>query len=138
MGFQVCDHEHLNNLQHDAYVNSVNHGFWEGEFNVGEKLALIHSEVSEALEAYRERYPINRNKYEFIDPLDGVTYILDKEDTQFDKKDYKPVGFPSELADIVIRVMDLAEHIGISLEEVIVEKMAYNKTRPIKHGGKLI
>lgn len=41
-----------------------------------------------------------------------------------------------ELADIVIRVCDLAQELGIDLGEAVVAKMAYNKTRPHKHGGK--
>ena len=45
-------------------------------------------------------------------------------------------GAPSELADIVIRVMDLCEHYGIDLEKVMEEKHKYNMERPYKHGGK--
>ena len=33
------------------YKNAVNHGFWKGEVNDGERMALIHAEISEALEA---------------------------------------------------------------------------------------
>lgn len=79
------------------------------------KLALIHSEVSEALEELRAGNMI----------------------TKCDDNG-KPVGFPSELADIVIRVMTLAELHEIDLEAEIELKHAYNKTRPAKHGGKKI
>ena len=48
----------------------------------------------------------------------------------------KMEGVPSELADVVIRIMDLAEYYGIDLEKVIAEKHTFNKTRPFKHGGK--
>lgn len=49
----------------------------------------------------------------------------------------KPVGFMSELADIVIRVGDLASRFpGADLEKAIVEKMKYNATRGHMHGGK--
>ena len=48
----------------------------------------------------------------------------------------KPEGFPTELADVVIRVGDLAGRLGIDLAAVIGEKMAYNITRPYRHGGK--
>jgi len=52
---------------------------------------------------------------------------------QFDESD-KPVGFVSELADIVIRVCDLAGAMEIDLETAIREKMDYNETRESKHG----
>ena len=48
----------------------------------------------------------------------------------------KMEGVPSELADIVIRVLDLAEYYGIDMGEAIAQKHAYNLTRPYKHGGK--
>ena len=48
----------------------------------------------------------------------------------------KPEGFPIELADILIRVFDLAEAWDIDLEAALQEKMAYNETRAYRHGGK--
>ncbi|WFR64178.1 hypothetical protein P9222_08390 [Paenibacillus amylolyticus] len=51
---------------------------------------------------------------------------------------WKPCGIPSELADIVIRVLDVCGHYGIDLEKAIQEKMAYNATRPQRHGGKVL
>ncbi|WP_239711767.1 hypothetical protein [Paenibacillus sp. 19GGS1-52] len=52
--------------------------------------------------------------------------------------DRKPCGIPSELADIVIRVMDACGRYGIDLEQAVTEKMAYNARRPQWHGGKVI
>lgn len=68
---------------------------------IGEKLALVHSEVSEALEANR----------------DGNGPL-----------------FAEELADVVIRVLDLAEHEGIDMEREITTKMRKNADRPRLHG----
>jgi len=81
---------------------------------VSSKLALIHSEVSEALEAVRE------HEYE--------AYIAEG----------KPEGCATELADAVIRILDLAEILGLDLSGAIDAKMLYNHTRPYKHGGKAI
>lgn len=76
-------------------------------------LALIHSEVSEAVEEIRKGGEIVR----FVDG--------------------KPEGVGSELADIAIRLFDYAAFCGINLEYRIVEKHAYNETRSRRHGGKL-
>lgn len=104
------------NMQTDVHRTAVDKGWWEGERNFGELLALVHSEVSEALEAYRSGMPPERAYFE----VDG-----------------KLCGVPSELADVVIRVMDMAEHYDIDLWAAIEAKHAYNVTRPHRHGGKL-
>ncbi len=69
------------------------------EINVSEKIALIHSEVTEAFEAYRHK--------------------------DFDGKD----GFKIELGDIVSRVLHLAGVMGIDVEEQILKKLDSNKKR---------
>ena len=52
------------------------------------------------------------------------------------REDDKPEGVPAELADVVIRCFDMADYYGIDLEEAILEKHEFNKTRPYKHGKK--
>lgn len=117
-----------------AHTNARLKGFWnEQSINMAghqmlnqekvaktipEKLALIHSEVSEALECYREKQM--------------VTHIQTCGDSG--AKLGKPEGFASELADIVIRVADLCGALGINLEEELRLKMEYNSTRPHMHG----
>ncbi len=91
----------LDEMQQEAHRNSREKGFWDTPPNLAEKLALIHSEVSEALEELR-------------------------------KPDSPGIG--EELADVVIRVMDLAEYLGINLELEIAQKMERNKLRAHKHG----
>ena len=48
----------------------------------------------------------------------------------------KPEGFAIELADAVIRIFHIAGLLGLDLEAAIQQKMAYNRTRPRRHGGK--
>ena len=108
----------IDQLIAESHSIARNNGFWDNEeFNVGEKLALIHSEVSEALECARE-YP---------DALARQEYELDSRGQE------KPIGFGSELADIMIRVADLAGKLDIPLGEITREKIEYNKKRPYKH-----
>lgn len=120
----------INELVQEAHQNAVSKGWWDEDRSFGEIIALMHSEVSEALEDYRNGRDITEVWYEnkelktrLHDPI---------------TPNCKPCGIPSELADIVIRVFDAAGRYGIDLEKAITEKMAYNATRPHKHGGKVI
>lgn len=97
----------------EAHQNAVSKGFWDNPQSLPESLCLIHSEVSEALEDYRNNKEVNRLDYD---------------------KNGKPIGIPSELADIIIRVCDLAAFHDIDLEKAISKKMQYNKYRPHMHG----
>jgi NTP pyrophosphatase (non-canonical NTP hydrolase) len=102
-----------------AHEMSRSKGWYDGENavrNVPEMLALIHSEVSEALEEYRVS--------------DSLA------DTSIRDEKGKPVGFASEIADVVIRIGDLCGYLGIDLESAVEAKMAFNATRPHRHGGK--
>ncbi len=48
----------------------------------------------------------------------------------------KPIGVASEAADIFIRLLDFCDAWGIDLENEYEKKMAYNRTRAVRHGGK--
>lgn len=119
----------INELTKAVHENAKAKGFHKGEKNIGEMLALIHSEVSEALEADRKD---TYNSYGML-AMNGW-----KQDKTFKKifEESTKDTFEDELADIIIRVMDLAGLKGIDLEQHIIAKMRYNSLREHKHGKK--
>lgn len=119
----------INQLCTESHENAKDKGFTDATFV--ERIALIHSEVSEALEDYRNG--LKPSEFVYKSPRTGEMY---KESELIGPIDptLKPCGIPSELADIVIRVFDLAGRENIDLERAIEEKMAFNKTRPFRHG----
>lgn len=99
----------LNDLSKEIHLNAKQKGFWEKDRNFGEMIALCHSELSEALEAHR----------------DGILFEI--------KENGKPEGWSVELADCLIRILDICGHYGIDMESLIEEKMSFNRSRPYKH-----
>lgn len=102
----------FNRLAKDIHETAKSKGWWDKERNDGECIALMHSELSEALEAIRHGNPPDDKVPEFT-------------------------GAEAEMADTVIRIMGLCHARGWRLAEAIVAKARFNNTREYKHGGKV-
>lgn len=106
---------------------------WRGD-NVpprtfGDDISLLHSEVSEALEAFRDN-GLDRWHGVYV----GMKHDLDPKD--FNYQGDKPEGVASEFADLLIRLLDDCHEYGVDLEKEYEAKMRYNWTRSHRHGGK--
>lgn len=101
----------INEIQSEVHQTARDKGWWDAERNDGELIALMHSELSEALEALRHGNPPDDKIPEFT-------------------------GLEAELADVIIRIMDMAGARGLRLGPAIVAKLTMNKGRPRMHGGK--
>lgn len=104
----------LNELAEECHKTALEKGWWDKANPFGQQMMNIIGEVSEAWEEYRNGYDPD-----FIYNEDG-----------------KPEGIPIEFADAIIRLLDTCAYYDIDIEQAIKLKMAYNKTRPYRHGGK--
>lgn len=115
--------EAINELAAEISQTAEEKGFWDIE-EVGEiglialKLALVHSEVTEALVVHRNDY---ENEGEQNDILTNMTSIQEDD-------------FVGELADIVIRVLDITGYYDLDIGNAIIGKMEANRSRPYRHG----
>ena len=94
----------INEYIKECHAIAKEKGWWDSQRNDGELIALMHSELSELLEAMR---------------------------TQGNKE-----AIAEELADCCIRIFDYCGARDINLEEALLKKIEYNKTRPYRHGKK--
>ena len=128
----------LNTLAAEIHQIAVDHGFWEGERNMGEMIALMHSELSEALEEHRAGRPA-----EYV-PVHQQGCPASSDGLPDDRPDYarivlctghcKPEGIAVEFADCLIRILDTLASLGIDIDGVVTRKMAYNAGREHRHG----
>lgn len=94
----------------ELHHTSTQKGFYDGEVNMGEKIALMHAELSEWLEAVRKVEPVE-----------------DKNCPGFSEEEI-------EAADTIIRILDICARRKLDIGHALIAKSEFNKTRPPKHG----
>lgn len=104
-------------LQEIMHEIALSKGWHNPSKTFGEQIVMMHSELSEVIEAYRTENG-------------GTTGIYTDNDTG------KPEGVPIEFADLQIRMLDTVEFYGISLLDATFMKAQFNLSRPHRHGNK--
>lgn len=120
----------MNELRDKIYQNAKDKGFWDQERNIGEALMLVVTELAEALETHR--------KTNAIKPVDEQVKkaMSEMHDDEFKEHFVLMVKdtFQDEMADSIIRILDLCGGLGIDIDWHIAAKMRYNATRARLHG----
>lgn len=132
---------HLNELAAQCHAMSVEKGFYDDAPQVGDKgwvefdamkIALMHSELSEALEELRKGQNPEELYYMGHHPDTGDEYYSSMP-TDDNGKLLKPEGVPAELIDTVVRIFDYAAFRGIDLGKAFQDKLSFNACRPRLH-----
>lgn len=120
--------------EYQAEIREINeaNGWFDSERSFGDDIALLHSEVSEMYEAYRD--------HGFDDVTRRQCRVFDHSHPVPEGSDHvcKPEGVGSEAADVLVRLLDTCERHGIDLRAELERKIVYNRTRGYRHGGKRV
>lgn len=130
----------INELAKEVHENAVAHGWWEKPPSLPEALCLIHAELSEALEEYRIGSPLvygtcalSATDCQFSEVCEKVGHPGDHDEIE---RPCKPEGIAVELADVILRTLDLMAGLGVNVDAVVMAKHRYNLGREYRHGGK--
>lgn len=105
-------------------------GFESPALDIHKKLLLAVSEICEAQEELRDGNEAVKIYYEGMQEL---PYTAEASLDSF-PENVKPLGFSVEIADAIIRLLDICAAFNIDIQAVVELKLAYNRTRPEKHG----
>ena len=145
----------LNELRDKIHVNALQKGFnddWQTAFKktssmevqktlthafFSQRIALIHSELSEALEADRVNWYTDYNSFNELSNGSTPCVLIKGKETEnfiylFER--FVKNSVEDELADVIIRVLDLCGSLNIDIEKHIEINMKYNELRKYKHG----
>jgi NTP pyrophosphatase (non-canonical NTP hydrolase) len=121
----------LADLQARVYSIARDKGWWDVDRTIGDLIALMHSELSEALEEHREgRGPAD--VYYTCQEVDSDGRVVAKFVAESPAEIrpgtlVRPEGVAVQLGDCLIRILDFCGHFGIDLESLLEQKIAYNE-----------
>lgn len=106
--------EAVASIAREVHECALAKGWYDGstDRNAAELIALMHSELSEALEAFRTENPPDKHCPNF-----GNAEV--------------------ELADCIIRILDAGQHLGLDVAGAMKAKIQANWKREPRHGGKV-
>ena len=124
----------LNEIRDAIHTNAIAKGFWnEPNSNITEKIMLVVTELSEAVEAMRKLSKNELNVH--VKAHNSMIHSFDLEGYNKENfEQYTKDSVGDEFADSIIRILDLCGKLGIDIEGHIKYKMEYNSTRPYMHG----
>lgn len=132
----------INELAKEVHENAVAHGWWEKPPTLPEALCLIHAELSEALEEYREGNPLIYGTCALAAEDCKYSGVCDRVGRPGEGEGVdgpcKPEGIAVELADVILRTLDPMAALGVDVDAVVMAKHKYNLGREYKHGGKAL
>jgi NTP pyrophosphatase (non-canonical NTP hydrolase) len=125
-------------MQAEVVERNKAKGWYDKPRSFGDDIALLHSEVSEAYEAYRQWGMEDATKPGGYDSQEAC-YECQTAGYQVKCSHHpKPEGVGSELADLLIRLLDTCDRHDIDLVFEYERKMTFNWTRSYRHGEKLV
>lgn len=115
----------LNLLAAEVHQNAVEHGWWDKPLTFGDIVSLCHSELSEALEAYRDGEELVHGCCGHCTFEASCDHPAPAGETGC-----KPEGVAVEMIDCILRILDWCAMEGVDVDELLHMKLAYNKGRP--------
>lgn len=124
-GSPVSDHPTIPEMTAEVHKYLADHGWFDQPVSFLESMMLLVTEATEAVEAWRQ--------WGLADATPEFSTFGDV----FAGVPPKPEGVGSELADILIRLIDSAQRFGVDLDAEYRRKMDYNHTRPYRHNKRI-
>ena len=130
--------QEIDGMKTVVYAVNKQNGWFDNDRSFGDEIALLHSELSEALEAFRIEGMTTDQTSAFCKVEDSEhIWSIDQRLPEGKNAHYcKPEGVGSELADVLVRLLDVSHRYNINLVDEFWRKVRYNATRGHRHGNK--
>jgi NTP pyrophosphatase (non-canonical NTP hydrolase) len=121
----------LNELSKKIHAGNVKRGLYDHPATFPDRCMLIVSEIAEAVEAHRENRMAEDGAARHI-----VLKMAEMEMNVFSEyfRSLVKDTVQDEIADAIIRLLDLSGYMEIDIDAHVAAKLAYNATRGIRHG----